>query len=419
MSLPNLTSGFRSTRLNHFNAASVFTPPRIPPTKSAKHLMTKPTDAVGRSAISPLILVLSLLMLGLTIVNGRDVFADAQSDRANQEILATLEQHCDEFALLRLHHHTKVAERLVLPTATALFADGRLQNNLIAAVERLAKQKAKKQQDPDKEWTPEPHRVLHREIQVHGDLATSIEFLGAISPIADGKKVKPLRRTITWVRQHGKDATWQVASAHESPYSNWEPSITKFEQADAEDSDGFNNSGPSVVFVGSSSIRGWHKTLQEDFAGMHVIGRGFGGSQLIDSTMYAHRIVLPYKPKAVAVYAGDNDVAYGKSAEHVARDFRQLVNTLHAADSELYVGFIAIKPSLSRWKLWPEMNKANQLIADFAAKDARVTYLDIATPMLGGNGEPKPELFVKDGLHLSRSGYELWTSVVKPWLRSL
>lgn len=135
--------------------------------------------------------------------------------------------------------------------------------------------------------------------------------------------------------------------------------------------------------------------------------------------MYAHRIVLPKQPKAVVVYAGDNDIAFGKSAEHVARDFQQLVSTLHASDSNLRIGFIAIKPSLKRWELWPAMNKANQMIVDFAEQDERVTFLDIVTPMLGANGEPKPELFAKDGLHLSRAGYEMWTSVVKPWLAEI
>ena len=81
--------------------------------------------------------------------------------------------------------------------------------------------------------------------------------------------------------------------------------------------------------------------------------------------------------------------------------------------------FIAIKPSLSRWKMWPTMERANAMVADFAAKDERITYLDIATPMLGDDGKPRPELFVKDGLHLSRPGYQLWTSVVMPWASSV
>ena len=134
--------------------------------------------------------------------------------------------------------------------------------------------------------------------------------------------------------------------------------------------------------------------------------------------MYAHRIVLPYRPSAVAIYAGDNDIAAGKSPPLVFHDFELLVETLHAADPKIRIGFIAIKPSIKRWEMWPDMKHANKMIEEFAAKDDRITYLDIATPMLGENGEPKPELFVKDGLHLTPAGYELWTSVVMPWAKN-
>jgi lysophospholipase L1-like esterase len=205
-----------------------------------------------------------------------------------------------------------------------------------------------------------------------------------------------------------------LAALHESNYSRWESSIASYEQKDDDDAP----PPGGIVFVGSSSIRGW-KTLAEDFPGLPVIGRGFGGSQLIDSTMYAHRIVLPYRPAAVAIYAGDNDIGYGKSAEQVFRDFKVLAATLHAADPKLEIGFIAIKPSLKRWQLWPDMDRANRMVADLAASDERITYLDVATPMLGSDGKPLKEFFVKDGLHMTRAGYKTWASVVRPWAQSV
>jgi lysophospholipase L1-like esterase len=249
-------------------------------------------------------------------------------------------------------------------------------------------------------------RVVHRHVAVHGDAAIVTEIVGADLHAA-GQRISPLRRTIVCVR--GPDG-WRIAHTHASPYSRWEPSIIAFETQDQTQPPPTGG----IVFVGSSSVRGW-RTLSEDFPNANAIGRGFGGSQLIDSILYAHRIVTPYKPRAVAIYAGDNDIASGATPERVSNDFRMLVETIHAELPETRIGFIAIKPSIKRWDMWPRMKSANQMIEQFAAQRELVDYLDIATPMLGVDGKPQPALFVKDGLHLTAAGYALWTEVVSPW----
>ena len=200
-----------------------------------------------------------------------------------------------------------------------------------------------------------------------------------------------------------------VAADHDS--SRWEKSIARFEAADKKQmprTDG-------ILFIGSSSIRMW-KTLERDFPGEPIINRGFGGSQIADSVHFAGRIVHPYKPRQIVLYAGDNDVAAGKSPETVLADFQQFVKTVHAKLPKARVSFIAIKPSLSRWKLSGKMAMANSLVRNTCSKDKRLDYIDIWQPMLGDNGKPRPDLFLGDGLHLNAKGYALWTSIVKPHL---
>src|SRR5690606_21985724 len=107
--------------------------------------------------------------------------------------------------------------------------------------------------------------------------------------------------------------------------SRWEKTIQTFEAADKE------NPPPqdAILFIGSPSIRGW-RTLAEDFAGYEVINRGFGGSQIAESVEFAHRIILPYRPSMVVLYAGENDIRAGKSPEEVAGDFVAFVETISA-----------------------------------------------------------------------------------------
>jgi hypothetical protein len=142
--------------------------------------------------------------------------------------------------------------------------------------------------------------------------------------------------------------------------SRWEEAIRQFEQQDAESPP---ESG-GVLFIGSSSIRLWD--LKESFPNLKAINRGFGGSQLADVVHFADRIILPYRPRLVIVYAGDNDLAAGKTPEQVIDDYRRLVEAVHTRLPETKIAYIAVKPSLARWKIVDQGRQVNRTIADLA-----------------------------------------------------
>ncbi|MBI3467383.1 MAG: hypothetical protein HY000_30610 [Planctomycetes bacterium] len=158
-------------------------------------------------------------------------------------------------------------------------------------------------------------------------------------------------------------------------------------------------------------MRLWN--LAESFPDLKCTNRGFGGSQMADSAHYADRIVVPYRPRVVVVYAGDNDIAAGKTPEQVFADAKALVTAAHTKLPQTRIVFISIKPSIQRWRLFDKMREANRLIAEFTRQDSRLGFVDVTEAMLGADGEPRPELFVKDGLHLSPAGYKLWSSLVR------
>ena len=200
----------------------------------------------------------------------------------------------------------------------------------------------------------------------------------------------------------------QDGPAAKDDATQWEETIRAFEQWDSK------NTFPSnaVLFVGSSSIRLW--PTRECFQEFSVINRGFGGSQISDVNYYADRIVLFYKPKVIVFYAGDNDVAAGKSAKRVFDDYIKFVSLVRRKLPKTRIIFISIKPSGSRWSLWDVMNEANAMIKNFSMKDDFLFYFDGATPLLDRNDKPNQELFLKDQLHLNSKGYEVWTKLLKP-----
>ncbi len=200
--------------------------------------------------------------------------------------------------------------------------------------------------------------------------------------------------------------------AEEDPFARWEKVIGRFEEQDKASPP----PGGGILFLGSSSIRMWD--LEKWFPGIGAINRGFGGSTYADAVHFMDRIVLPYKPRVLVLYSGDNDVAAGRSEEKTFGSFKELVTRARKELPGLRVVIVPIKPSIARWKLWGEMNKANGMMAKYAEENDGVVYVDIVAPMLGEDGKPRVELFLKDGLHLSDAGYQIWTDLVAPHLKA-
>ncbi len=193
--------------------------------------------------------------------------------------------------------------------------------------------------------------------------------------------------------------------------TRFEEAILAFEAADTEE---FPEPG-GIVAIGSSSIRMW-KTIHEDLAPHTIIHRGFGGSNMNDALHYLDRIVLPYKPKAIMLYEGDNDIGQGIAPYKIADKFRELTKKLHKALPECGVYFIAIKPSVRRAEMLADMALANALIRNQIDADDRMHYLDIFTPMLNEKAEPEPSIFIEDMLHMNEAGYAIWKDVIAPFL---
>jgi lysophospholipase L1-like esterase len=170
----------------------------------------------------------------------------------------------------------------------------------------------------------------------------------------------------------------------------------------------------AIVVTGASSIRRWHPTIKEDLAPLTIIPRGFGGSTMEDALYWLDRVALVYKPRAIVVYEGDNDTGrYQVPPAKIAEQFVGIVKKIHAALPKTRIYVIGIKPSVSRWEVWPVSVKANELLKAIAAKDDLVDYIDVATTMLQPDGRVMTDIFVEDNLHLNPKGYRIWTAAVR------
>jgi lysophospholipase L1-like esterase len=189
--------------------------------------------------------------------------------------------------------------------------------------------------------------------------------------------------------------------------AKWEKEVATIEKRQAEQSP----EKGGIVFGGSSTVRLWD--LAKSFPDWKATNSGFGGSEIRDVTHFADRLVFKHDPRAIVLYAGDNDVNSGRTPELVLADFRAFVEMARKKVPKARTYFIAIKPSPARWAKFETQSRANALVNEFCARDDRLAYIDVVPLLFGKDGRPREELYVKDQLHLSPAGYEVLSEAVR------
>jgi lysophospholipase L1-like esterase len=210
---------------------------------------------------------------------------------------------------------------------------------------------------------------------------------------------------------HSDAGTRATAPPSGHDFARWEKEIAAYEAADR------TNPPPrgGVLFVGSSTVRLW-KTLAHDFPDHKVINRGFGGSEIVDSTHFADRLIFPHGPKQVFLRAGGNDIHAGRLPGQVAADFADFVRTVHARLPETEIVYIAVNPAPARWGEGDKYRALNRKVRKLALHMPRVSYVDAYDVSLKPDGQARHDLFLADRLHFNADGYKLLAERVRPFL---
>lgn len=240
-------------------------------------------------------------------------------------------------------------------------------------------------------------------------LATLLTFGTANAQIELNPGLNPdpvLNRTIA------PNAPTSLSPTVDPAFSAWRPDLDGFASADKLR----RPEQGGVLFVGSSTIRLWRNLAQDFLQQPVIINRGFGGSTLAACNFFAKELVVQYRPAQVLVYAGDNDLAIGRTPQDVLDSFRRFTETVRGELPGARISFISIKPSPSRKALLLAIQQTNRLIAGYLEKLPNSQYIDTHTAMLTAKGDPRPELFQADMLHLNDAGYALWQGIIAPHL---
>jgi lysophospholipase L1-like esterase len=173
----------------------------------------------------------------------------------------------------------------------------------------------------------------------------------------------------------------------------------------------------AILFVGSSSFALW-KDVSNYFPGYTIINRGFGGSTLTDVIRYTYDIVLPYQPKQVVIYCGENDLASADSVTAVEayNRFITLFGMIRINLPKANIAFVSMKPSPSRASIQEKVKTTNYLVKKFIASQKNAAFIDIYDAMLDTKKQMREELYVSDRLHMKPAGYLIWQKAITPYL---
>ena len=198
-----------------------------------------------------------------------------------------------------------------------------------------------------------------------------------------------------------------LVGADESKYAK---DFARFDAADAK----AKPAEGGIELIGSSTFTKWGGNAAKALAPLPVFNRAFGGSVTADVLAAAPQYVIPYKPRVVVYYCGDNDIGAKKTPEATAKGFADFVALVHKDLPQVRFVYLSIKPSPSRWALWPQAQKANELVKAACTPTSGITFADIVPGVLGADGQPKPELFGDDKLHFNDAGNAVLAATLKP-----
>ncbi|MFL2621257.1 MAG: GDSL-type esterase/lipase family protein [Flavobacteriaceae bacterium] len=212
---------------------------------------------------------------------------------------------------------------------------------------------------------------------------------------------------------------------YENTAAKWEKDISKLESQDQSEKYTEN----AILFIGSSSIRAWN-SMEKDMFPYETIKRGYGGAHYSDIIHFTKRLVKNHSPKAILIFVANDIKGNNKSdiysknltdrtPNEVKRLFKLVIDQIRSVHKEIPIFGIETTPTKSRWKAWPKISLANDLIKEYCESKDNLYYISTRNHYIGKNGLPTEELFIRDKLHLNRKGYALWGEIIKKNLKKI
>lgn len=171
----------------------------------------------------------------------------------------------------------------------------------------------------------------------------------------------------------------------------------------------------AVICIGSSHMENW-KTVANDLAPLHIYNYGVGGSRMVQAAdLYISNLAIPYKPRAVILYEGSNDLQGGVTPDSILQDFKRLYGKLHDALPETRLYVLGLVPSPGkRFEKIADIKRTNALLQKECEFHSWIKFIDTTSPLIGADGLPIKECFIPGNIHMTPAGYAVWKAAIGP-----
>ena len=168
-----------------------------------------------------------------------------------------------------------------------------------------------------------------------------------------------------------------------------------------------------ILLAGSSSMDYWASAAQA-FSPYEVVNTAIAGSTVKEWLGWYPKLITRYKPSAVVLYVGSNDLGFGTgiTGEQNAANTIRLLNKISKKLKKVPIFYVSINPCWSRKGAWEKIRVSNSLVRKHCARKKNLYYIDIVSASSRADGTPDPSLFLSDRLHPSAKGYAIWKKKV-------
>lgn len=166
----------------------------------------------------------------------------------------------------------------------------------------------------------------------------------------------------------------------------------------------------AIWFIGSSTVYRWDD-MAEDMAPWKTVKRGVDGATFPQLTERFANDPAKVPPRAIVLYAGENDLAAGTSAAQVMSERTRFLAQKTRMFPGVPVILVSLKPSPARWNNRPEQLAYNADTRQLTEDSRDLSYVEIGPLLM--NGDRPGDHYVADGIHLKPEGYRLWAPALK------